>query len=80
MAQNANIFGQRLALLRKEKAYSMAELAKLIGCSSSLISDYENGKKEPGLTNILKLSQVLGESTDYLCGTTEYRKLKKIAE
>ena len=80
MAQYTNVFGQRLYLLRKEKDYSMAELAKLIGCSSSLISDYENGKKEPGLTNILKLSQILGESTDYLCGTTEYRSVKKIAK
>ena len=37
-------FGQRLSLLRKEKAVTQGEIAKLLDVTSTQISDMENGK------------------------------------
>lgn len=53
--KHIKIFAQRLRALRNEKGYTQKDLAKIIGCPPSLISYYENAKKEPGFTNILKL-------------------------
>ena len=53
------------------------ELAKLIGCSSGLISHYENCKREPGFTNILAMCRVFNETPNYIMGTTNVRRVKK---
>lgn len=76
--RHINIFAQRLKSLRTEKGYTQKELAQIIDCPPSLISYYENAKREPGFTNILKLCKVFQESPDYLFGLTDYRSVKKI--
>lgn len=78
--KHIKLFAHRIKELRDEKGYSQKELARIIGCPQSLISNYENAKKEPGFTNILKLCQEFDESPDYLLGVTNYRSIKKIAK
>lgn len=77
--KHIKIFAQRLRALRNEKGYTQKDLAKIIDCPPSLISYYENAKREPGFTNILKLCKEFGESPDYLFGLTNYRSVKKIS-
>lgn len=60
------MLGMRIALLRAEKRWSQAELARRIGVSSSAIGMYEQGRREPSLCLLVLLSQELGVTTDYL--------------
>jgi transcriptional regulator with XRE-family HTH domain len=80
MAENLRLFATRLKNLRIEKGYTQEDLARRIGCPSSLISYYETMQREPGFSNILALCEVLGETPDYLMGIVDYRNVKKIAE
>ncbi|MDE6075236.1 MAG: helix-turn-helix domain-containing protein [Clostridia bacterium] len=50
---------------------SQSELAKLVGCAQSMIVLWEKERCEPTATAILKLSEALNCSTDYLLGKTD---------
>ena len=80
MTDNIKIFARRLKELRNEKGITQEDLARRIGCPSSLISYYETMQREPGFSNILALCEVLEETPDYLMGVVDYRNLKKIAK
>jgi len=63
-----SLFCERLKTLRIDKNFSQPELAELIGVSKGMISFWENGINEPTITNLIKLSQILEVSADYLLG------------
>lgn len=50
---------------------TQAQLAKYIGVKQETVSVYERGKERPGIASIVKLSNVLCVSTDYLLGITD---------
>lgn len=58
----------RLVQLRKEKKLTQKEIAEQIGIKQNSYSDWETGKNEPNLENIVKLSKILGTTTDFLLG------------
>lgn len=60
------MIGLRIAILRVEKGWSQAELAKRIGVSASAVGMYEQGRREPSLALLVCLAQTLGVTTDYL--------------
>ncbi len=68
-------FGQRLRSLRKEKHLTQQQLATLIGTRNSIISFYEVGDRIPSPDVIIKLSQVLHVSSDYLLGIEKNESL-----
>jgi transcriptional regulator with XRE-family HTH domain len=53
------LFGQRLALLRKEKGWSQEHLALQSGLARSYLGGVERGQRNIGLENIVKLAQTL---------------------
>ncbi|MBQ2712509.1 MAG: helix-turn-helix transcriptional regulator [Clostridia bacterium] len=61
-------FSIRLKELRSEKQVGQTELAKAIGVSNGTISLWENGLREPTLTNLLALAKYFKVSLDYLVG------------
>lgn len=61
-------FSIRLKELRSEKHVGQTELAKAIGVSNGTISLWENGLREPTLTNLLALAKYFKVSLDYLVG------------
>lgn len=61
-------FSERLKKSRKEKKLTQKDLAKLVGISRSLISDYENQNINPTIRNLTKLANALNVSSDYLLG------------
>lgn len=63
-----NKFHQVLKELRKEKKLTQKELAAKIGIKQNSYSDWETGKNEPNLENIVKLAQLLDTTTDNLLG------------
>jgi transcriptional regulator with XRE-family HTH domain len=58
--------GQRLKILRKERGLSLKDLDGLSGIAYNTISEYENGKLKPSGENLMKLSDALGVSMNYL--------------
>lgn len=57
--------------LRKEKNITVAELAKELGISQSMLTNYENGNGTPRDESIWeKLSQIFGVSKSYVMGLT----------
>jgi transcriptional regulator with XRE-family HTH domain len=64
-------FGERLKELRKENELTIIKLAKEIKYSKSIISEWENNKKEPTATAIVSIAMFFNVSTDYLLGQTD---------
>jgi transcriptional regulator with XRE-family HTH domain len=60
------MLGLRIAILRVDKGWSQAELAKRIGVSASAVGMYEQGRREPSLALVVCLAQALDVTTDYL--------------
>ena len=63
-------FSRTLSLLRREKGASQREAAGALGISQALLSHYENGLREPGLTFVAKACDYYNVSADYLLGRT----------
>ncbi len=61
-------FPERLKELRKENQIGQVELSNAIGTSKGIISLWENGLREPKLSNLIALSQFFKVSIDYLVG------------
>ena len=47
---------------------TMKELAEKIGVSESAISQYENGKRQPGYDTLIELTKIFDVTADYLLG------------
>lgn len=63
--------GERILNLRKELNLSQKELAEKTGITEASLSRYENNLREPKAEIVIKVSEVLGCSTDYLLGRTD---------
>ena len=63
-----NIFSERLKELRIEKGIGQIELANALHVSKGIISLWENGLREPILSNLIALAEFFEVSLDYLVG------------
>lgn len=68
-------FADRLKKNRKKANLTQKKIAELIGISQGSYANWENGKREPSLENVVKLSKILGTTTDELLGQTFYSRL-----
>lgn len=66
-------FPRTLSLLRQEKKLSQKKAAEALGISQALLSHYENGVREPGLSFVVRAADYYGVSSDYLLGRTMAR-------
>lgn len=64
----AQILGENLKRIRKEKGYSRKDLAAVIGVNVDAIGKYETGQREPPLEKIVKLATFLEVSVANLIG------------
>ncbi len=69
--------GTRVTKLRRELDISQKELAQKCNITEASLSRYENDLREPKGEIIVKLSNALNVTTDYLLGRTDERKPKK---
>ena len=58
--------GRNIRLTRKENGITQRELAERAQMSQTQLSDYENGKKEPGLYSLARIARALNKSIDEL--------------
>ena len=63
--------GKRIKELRTENNLTQMELAEKVGCNQSMIARWEKGECEPTATAILKLSETLNCTSDFLLGKTD---------
>lgn len=61
-------FRERLLNARGDLKFTQEDLAREVGVSTTLISDYESGKKQPRINTAVKLANALGVNIDWLCG------------
>ena len=66
-------FSRTLALLRKEKKISQRTAASDLQISQALLSHYENGLREPGLSFVVRAADYYGVSCDYMLGRSMSR-------
>ena len=62
------MIGKRLKELRMKRGFSQQELGTAIGVTKVSICGYENGTRLPTLDNLVKISEVLETTADYLLG------------
>ena len=74
----ASDFSRTLALLRREKKISQRMAANDLGVSQALLSHYENGLREPGLSFVVRAADYYGVSCDYLLGRSMAREAGRV--
>lgn len=72
--RTSNIFGSRIAGLRKQHKISQEELSRRLEMSQSTVAMWEKGKRDPDTAMISKLANLFNVSTDYLLGHTDAPK------
>lgn len=56
----------RLKFLREAKGISQEKLSQELNVSQTMISKYEHGQAEPGISTICRIAKYFGVSSDYL--------------
>lgn len=73
--------GKNIKKIRKDKALTQDDLAERLHCTRQTISNYENGKSEPGIDLLIEIAEVLGVEVDdliYGLKKKENRKKQKV--
>ena len=73
-----DLFSARLKWSRGLRAHTQGEVAEAIGMSQPGYGKLENGQREPNLETLTKISNFLGESSDFLLGITDFSKKAKL--
>lgn len=67
-------FGKRLRELRKENRLTQSETAKILGYGYTAISNYEHGRNQPSIEDLIRIANFFDVSVDYLIGATDVRQ------
>ena len=58
--------GKRIATRRKELNFTQEKIAEKMNVSIQMVSNLERGNKAIKIDNLIKISEILGISTDYI--------------
>lgn len=61
-----------LRLIRKKKGYSQLKVSMDLNITREALSYYENGKRNPDLEMLMRMSEYFGKSIDYLITGKEF--------
>lgn len=64
-------FSERLRMLRKQRGVTQAELGKILQYGCTAITNYESGRNQPSLQDVIKLADFFDVSTDFLLGYSD---------
>ena len=67
----------RLREIRKNKGLSQLKLAMELNTNQNTISRYENGEREPGINELIKIADYFNISVDYLLERTDNPEIQK---
>lgn len=65
-------FSSVLKMLREQKGVTQEKLSEALHISTTAISHYEKGSRQPGLETIKNIAEYFDVSVDYLMGLTSY--------
>lgn len=71
-AERRRHVGERIKARRKQIGLTQAAVAKRLGVASQSVTNYESGKSDPSIRNLIALATILDVSTDYLLGRSVY--------
>ena len=60
------MIGHQIAMLREKKGMRQAELAAILNISPSTVGMYEQGRRSPSLSMVIRMAQAFGVTVDYL--------------
>lgn len=66
-------FGGRLRYLRTSRGMYQTELAKALGCTGTIVSDWEAGRFYPAFWNLVEITKFFGVDMDWLTGMSYVR-------
>lgn len=69
------MFNEKLRQIRLAKKISQVELANLLGVTKQSVSNWENDNIQPSIEMLVKISNILCVSCDYLLGIDNKRYL-----
>jgi len=69
------MLGPRIGELRTLLGWNQVELAKRLGVTKQTVSNWENENILPSIEMLVRLSKLLGVSTDYLLGLESIPRL-----
>lgn len=69
------LFSQNLKKKRLESGLKQQEIADMMEVNRVTYTNWENGKREPTLDNVVKLAKLFNTTTDELLGQTIYSKV-----
>ena len=72
-------FGEKLRTLRKAAGMTQTDLANWLHVTKSVVSYYELLERSPSPDVLIKLSDILHVTTDYLLGIT-HRKMLDVSD
>lgn len=64
-------FNERLRTLRRARGYTQQDIADRLDYRASTVGNYETGKNEPSIKDLIKLANILNVSVDYLIGASD---------
>lgn len=71
------MFGDRLRHLRKERNWTIEEVAEKIKIGKATYGGYETEYRQPPIEKLEKLSELYDVSVDYILGLTDERRKKE---
>lgn len=73
-------FKDRLRSLRKENKMTQTELGKKLNYGYTAISNYESGRNEPSIRDIIALANLFKVTVDYLIGRSDVNRKVNVPE
>lgn len=67
----------RIKELRTERHITQLKMAMDLNMSQNTISRYENGEREPGIAELIRIADYFRVSIDYLVGRTDSPEMNK---
>lgn len=67
----------RIKELRKQKGISQVKMAIDLNTNQNTISRYENGEREPCISELIRIANYFGVSIDYLVERTNNPEINK---
>lgn len=71
------MFVERFNQTITDKQLTAYKVSKITGISQGLMNEYKNGVKLPTIRNLIKISDCLNCSVDYLLGRTDNPEINK---
>lgn len=65
-SEELKLIGERICSRRKQLRYTQERLAEEMNVSIQMVSNLERGNKAIKIENLIKISSILGVSTDYI--------------